>query len=95
MKAGAALLKAEYVLYLIINCVFILTGLCGRHNVDTEIGQTQHYRKKCYQDPCPQAKSVVRDDWVWNHLDTIIENSNRAINAIKFDYEKDMLSSRK
>ena len=94
MKAGAALLKAEYVLYLVINCVFVLTGLCGRHSVDTEIGQWNHYRKKCYQDPCPQ-KGVVRDDRVWNYLDTIIENSNRAINAIKFDFEKDMLSNRK
>ena len=71
-----------------------LTGLCERHSVDTGIGQSQHYRKDCYQDPCPLAESVVRDDRVWTHLDTIIENSNRVIKAIEFDFDKNMLSNR-
>ena len=67
-----------------------MTGLCGRHSVDTEIGQSQHYRRDCYKDPCPLAESVVRDDRVWTHLDTVIENSNRAIKAIEFDFDENM-----
>ena len=40
--------------------------------MDTEIGQNQHYRRDCYQDPCPLAERVVRDDRVWTHLDSVI-----------------------
>ena len=62
-----------------------ITGVCGLHYVDTDIGQNQHYRRDCYQDPCPLARSVVRDDRVWTHLYTVITNSKRAIKAIDFD----------
>ena len=63
----------------------IVSGLCEIHWVDTEIGQNQHYRKDCYQDPCPMADSVVRDDRVWAHLDSVIANSTRAFKIIDFD----------
>ncbi len=53
--------------------------------MDTEIGQNHHYRKDCYMDPCPLAESVVRDDRVWTHLDTVIANSNRAFKTIDFE----------
>ena len=66
------------------SCLFI-TGLCGLHYVDIEIGQNQHYRKDCYQDPCPLAEKVVRDDRVWTHLVTVIENSNKAFQTIDFE----------
>ena len=58
--------------------------------MDTEIGQNQHYRRDCYMDPCPLAESVVRDDRVWTHLETVIEISNRAIKAIEFDFDENM-----
>ena len=77
------------------NIMFLLSGLCGLHYVDTEIGQLHHYRRDCYQDPCPLAKSVVRDDRVWAHLDTVIKNSNRAIKAIEFDFDESLSSNRK
>ena len=63
----------------------MVTGLCGLHYVDTEIGQNQHYRRDCYVDPCPLAESVVRDDRVWTHLDSVIANSSRAFKKIDFD----------
>ena len=63
--------------------------------MDTEIGQNHHYRKDCYMDPCPLAESVVRDDRVWTHLDTVIENSNRAIKAIEFDFDENLSSNGK
>ena len=53
--------------------------------MDTEIGQNQHYRRDCYMDPCPLAESVVRDDRVWTHLDTVIRNSNKAFKTIDFE----------
>ena len=62
-----------------------MAGLCGLHHADTEIGQVHHYRKDCYQDPCPLAENVVRDDRVWAHLDTVIANSKSAIKAIDLD----------
>ena len=52
--------------------------------MDIEIGQNQHYRKDCYQDPCPLAKSVVQDDRLWTHLDNVIANSNKAFQTIDF-----------
>ena len=55
--------------------------------MDTEIGQNQHYRKDCYQDPCPLAEKVVRDDRVWTHLDTVIGNSNKAFQTIDFELD--------
>ena len=63
----------------------MVTGLCGLHYVDTEIGQNQHYRRDCYVDPCPLAESVVRDDRVWIHLDSVIANSTKAFKTIDFD----------
>ena len=63
--------------------------------MDTDIGHSQHYRKDCYQDPCPLAENVVRDDRVWTHLDTVIANSNRAFKAIDFEeYEFALMKRR-
>ena len=75
--------------------ILLLSGLCGLHHADTEIGQLHHYRKDCYQDPCPLAEKVVRDDRVWTHLDTVIANSNRAFKAIDFEeYEFALMKRR-
>lgn len=72
---------------------FLLSSdLCGLHHVNTEFGQNQHYRRDCYVDPCPLAESVVRDDRVWTHLDTVISNSNTAFKTI--DFEKAMLRNK-
>ena len=77
------MLQAEY--FSIDRKVILDTGLCGLHYVDTEIGQNQHYRRDCYQDPCPLADSVVRDDRVWAHLDSVIANSTRG-RAVKVSF---------
>ena len=65
----------------------LLIGLCGIHHVDIGIGQSQHYRKDCYEgwDGCPPAQSGVRDDRVWTHLNAVISNSNIAIKALDFE----------
>ena len=81
----AASLQAEYFASWEFKINLLFSGLCGLHFVDTEIGQNQHYRKDCYQDPCPLAEKVVRDDRVWTHLDTVIENSNKAFQTIDFE----------
>ena len=65
--------------------ILFLLGLCGLHHADTKIGQLHHYRKDCYQDPCPLAEKVVRDDRVWTHLDTVIQNSNKAFQTIDLE----------
>ena len=64
------------------NCFFI--GLCGVHYVDIDIGQSQHYRRACYDGwaGCPPVQPGVRDDRVWTHLDTVIANFNSAIEAL-------------
>ena len=53
--------------------------------MDLDIGQSQHYRKACYEgwDGCPPAEQTgVRDDRVWTHLDTVVSNSNSAVEAL-------------
>ena len=86
--ASGCIASGEYFVLLYeceVPMILIVSGLCEIHWVDTEIGQNQHYRKDCYQDPCPLAESVVRDDRVWTHLDSVIANSNRAFKTIDFE----------
>ena len=78
--------KSKVIPSLLALYFLLLSGLCGLHYVDTEIGQVQHYRRDCYQNPCPLAESVVRDDRVWTHLDTVISNSKKALKTINFEH---------
>lgn len=72
---------------------FCLEGIkCKRVlNVNTKIGQLQHYRKSCPMgkrfvlDKCEKnTKNIVMDTRVWRYLETVIINSKIALENIKF-----------
>ena len=74
----------------------MLTGHCGSHWVDIDIGKNHHYRKKCTNasdNHCDLANTAVRDDRVWTHLDTVITNSKIALQKIDFESNQSQLNS--
>lgn len=58
------------------------------HQVDLELGQTQHYRKYCIQNVnggCGQyLASTVKDISVWRWKDAVIRNSSKVLHKLGF-----------
>ena len=61
-----------------------------RIKVDPEYGQLQHYRKDCAKKigskRCDKLKTkIVKDTRVLRHLETVIKETNIALENINFD----------
>ena len=56
---------------------------CSVEVMDTAIAQSHHYREECYnEDTCHMKNDVIEDSRVLRYLDTILENTNKAIENI-------------
>ena len=57
---------------------------CSVEVVDTDLAQSHHYREECYnEETCHMKSDVIEDSRVLRYLDTILENTNKAIQNIK------------
>ena len=58
------------------------------HQVDVELGQTQHYRNYCIQNVnggCGQYLArTVKDTSVWRWKDAVIRNSSKVLHKLGF-----------
>ena len=63
-------------------------GDCTSHDVDTSLGQMQHYRKDCYRDLegfCETYwNNSVKDTSLWSVRNTVVQRTDNALQNMGF-----------